>query len=54
MAAVPSTTIIDTTIFQQLQMKIDEDSQIREKIRDAVQNLERQGTILDVEYKATC
>ena len=30
-------------IFEQLQLKLDEDSQIREDIRNVVQTLERQG-----------
>ena len=44
MAAVPSSSMIDTSIFEQLQLKIDEDVQIRENIRNAVQVLEKQGT----------
>lgn len=45
MAALPSSSMIDTSIFEQLQTKIDEDSQIRENIRNAVQGLEKQGLI---------
>ena len=30
-------------VFEQLQLKLDEDSQIREDIRNVVQTLERQG-----------
>ena len=30
-------------VFEQLQLKLDEDSQIREDIRNVVQILERQG-----------
>ena len=44
MAAVPSSSMIDTSIFEQLQTKIDEDSEVRENIRNAVQSLEKQGT----------
>jgi hypothetical protein len=46
MAAVPSSSMIDTSIFEQLQLKIDEDVQVRENIRNAVQALEKQGTTL--------
>lgn len=44
MAAGPPSSMIDTSIFEQLQVKIDEDSQVRENIRNAAQNLEKQGT----------
>ncbi len=43
MAAVPSSSMIDTSIFEQLQLKIDEDVQVRENIKNAVQALEKQG-----------
>lgn len=42
MSAAPSTSIVDTAIFTQLQVKIDEDVLVREQIRDAIQDLERQ------------
>ncbi|KZF23568.1 putative Translin-1 [Xylona heveae TC161] len=35
--------MIDPAIFEQLQAKIDEDSQVREDIREILQTLERQG-----------
>ena len=31
-------------VFEQIQAKLDEDSQVREEIRNIVQTLERQGT----------
>lgn len=37
--------MVDAAIFEHLQVKIDEDSQVREEIRHAVQTLERQGRI---------
>ena len=35
-------SVVDSTLFQNLQLKIDEDSQLRQEIRDHVQNLEKQ------------
>ena len=35
--------MVDATIFEQLQANIDEDSQVREEIRNILQKLERQG-----------
>lgn len=45
MAAASPQSMIDASIFEQLQKKIDEDSEVRENIREAVQNLEKQGTV---------
>jgi len=49
MATTSSTSqsMVDPTVFQNLQAKIDEDSQIRQEIRDIVQTMERQGGHLD-------
>ena len=38
------TRMINPTIFVHLQAKIDEDSSVREELRNHVQNLEKQGT----------
>lgn len=37
------TRMINPTIFVHLQAKIDEDSSVREELRNHVQNLEKQG-----------
>ena len=42
MASPTSQSVVDPAVFQQLQFKIDEDSQLRQEIRDHVQELEKQ------------
>ncbi len=51
MAAAPTTSMIDTSIFEQLQVKIDEDAQVRENIRNVVQVLEKQGQFQQIYVK---
>lgn len=38
-----SPNMVDPAVFEHLQVKIDEDSQLRQEIRNVVQVLERQG-----------
>ena len=42
MANNPSDSLIDPQIFTDLQNRIDEDAQVRDKIKDVLQSLERQ------------
>ena len=35
--------MVDPAIFEHLQTKIDEDSKVREELRDKLQDLEKQG-----------
>ena len=44
MAATKAPGIVDPTIFEQLQADIDDDSHVREEIRNILQKRERQGT----------
>lgn len=38
-----STGMVNPAIFEHLQTKIDEDSSVREELRNILQNLEKQG-----------
>ena len=38
--------LVDPSVFQSLQAKIDEDSSVREELKIILQNLEKQGTNL--------
>lgn len=42
MALTSSQGVVDPAVFEKLQVKIDEDSQLRQEIRDIVQSLEKQ------------
>jgi hypothetical protein len=46
MASVGSASLgmVSPAIFEQLQTKLDEDSQVREELRNLVQSMEKQGT----------
>lgn len=35
--------MVDPTIFEHLQIKIDEDAKVREELRNKLQDLEKQG-----------
>jgi len=39
------TSLIDPAVFQQLQSKIEDDTQARERLRDIVQELEKHGAL---------
>ncbi|KAK4993447.1 Translin-1 [Elasticomyces elasticus] len=41
--ANPSNGMVDPAIFEHLQQKIDEDTGVRDKIREVLQTLEKQG-----------
>jgi len=45
MAAAPQ-TMVDPKIFEDLQIKIDDDAQIRDQIKAIVQTLERQERVV--------
>ncbi|KAL8860347.1 MAG: hypothetical protein Q9178_003318 [Gyalolechia marmorata] len=45
MAAAKAPGIVDATIFEQLQADIDDDSLVREEIRNILQRRERQGKV---------
>ena len=40
------TSTVDPNIFEQLQNKLDEDTQVREKLRNVVQSMERSDRII--------
>lgn len=39
--------MVDPAIFEHLQTKIDEDSKVREELRNKLQDLEKQGSFLE-------
>lgn len=41
--AAPHANLIDPSVFAQLQSKIDDDTQTRERLKDIVQELEKHG-----------
>lgn len=43
-----SHALVDPAVFQNLQAKIDEDSSVREELKNILQTLEKQGTCCEI------
>ena len=47
-----SSNMIDPAIFEQLQLKIDEDVKAREELRNTLQGIEKQGKVYIIRSEA--